>query len=232
MSFAAHAQVGQIAAFISPTPGGGCTGICLISHTTIPGNANAGTTSSAINTTGANFLFINVHCSSSLSVPTPSDSLGNTWTAGGAYGSGAGVQDAFFFVANATVGSSQTFSLSSATGSVAAAEVVAFSGVLTSSPGDGTAGNGNGSGTSVQPGSITPTGNGRLVLTGMGYTSASTQSVNDSFIVTDTVAFTAAVNYGGSLAYLIQATAAAINPTWTFGTSQPQSATSVVAFKP
>jgi hypothetical protein len=67
----------------------------------------------------------------------------------------------------------------------------------------------------MQPGSITPSQSGALVVTAVGFGSnGDTSSINLGFTIAQHVALTGNT-YGIGFAYLIQGAAAAINPTWT-----------------
>jgi hypothetical protein len=92
----------------------------------------------------------------------------------------------------------------------------AFSGVKQTSPFDQINGS-NGFASTLQPGSITPTENNELVVALLGINSSGTpMSINSGFTETNTeINFGAGDHYGGCMAYIIQTTAAAVNPTWT-----------------
>jgi len=78
----------------------------------------------------------------------------------------------------------------------------------------------NNSTSTLQPGSLTPLSNNKLLLTFVSCDSctATSFSVNSGFSIIDQVPRDATQNgghVGGAWAYLVQGTAAAINPTWT-----------------
>lgn len=83
--------------------------------------------------------------------------------------------------------------------------------------------------TTIQPGSVTPVADGYLVLTGMATTSLPTGafSIDSGFTIADE-RHSVSVEYGGA-AYLLQSTAAAVNPTWTLAASGPVDATATIA---
>ena len=198
------------------------TGPTLVAHGTAGGNTGA--TTSGLNTTGANFLIIGLGYFPGNTI-TISDSVnggaGNTWTALTAYAGTLAAQ--MWYVQNPTnVGANHTFSFS-ATGAVygnMAAEAwssMATSGVFQTGTDNGT----NSGGTEVttlQVGSITPSGP-TIVFSCIGYgdTTGETLSMNDSFTLADHVAMGS--QQGMGLAYLIQTSGSAINPTWSFGGS-------------
>jgi hypothetical protein len=84
---------------------------------------------------------------------------------------------------------------------------------------------------SAQPGSITPSVSGSLVVSGDTYTDTSTLSVNSSMTIAKQVPVVSGIAYGGGIAYLSQTTAAAINPTWSSSTGSGMCAT-IMAFHP
>lgn len=73
-------------------------------------------------------------------------------------------------------------------------------------------------GTTIQPGSITPAASNALVATCLMHDAASTISINGGYTITG-ITYSAGVNMGCRLAYLVQGAAAATNPTWTNSTS-------------
>jgi hypothetical protein len=72
--------------------------------------------------------------------------------------------------------------------------------------------------------------NGSLIINGLSANNAVTPSIDNGFTVLDTVTTAGGQHWGGCAAYLIQATAAAINPTWTF--SNTSVALRTASFKP
>ena len=173
---------------------------------------NGGSTSGATDMTGATLLV------SSLSYVVGTgdgitDSLGNTWVKI-AEATQVTRVSSLWYVANPTVGSSMTFSPTAGFGRAAFA---GFSGVATASPLDQTAAGGSTSGTSLQPGSITPAENDELVVATLAWDNSDTASVNSSFTISNQGS--SANPIGAALGYLIQTTAAAVNPTWSITNS-------------
>ena len=186
--------------------------IALVSHTSVQG-AGSGTTG-AINTTGATLEVAII--SDSSGTPTLTDSLGNTWVQIGTY-EVDGNSDALigvFYVSNPTVGASQTFSI--ATCNFCTLAVAAFSGTATSSVLSGHTQGNSASGSSINAGSITPPANNYLFVAGaVANNSNSLSSIGSSFTITDNGAYNPGVAESGALAYFVQGTAGALNPTWT-----------------
>jgi hypothetical protein len=177
------------------------------------GSTNTVTTP-AITTTGSNFSVAMVTGRGSL---TMADSNSNTWTpltlqSDDAYGR-------LYYVLSPTVGGGHTFTATD-TGDRVSVAVACFSGVATSSAFDAENGKlDNSGGTTSQPGSITPSVNGELVIAACGGYYINQQVAFpltvDSGVTSQEVVLTiSGVQFGISLGYLIQNVAAAINPTW------------------
>jgi hypothetical protein len=200
------------------TGGGGGSGITLIAHCVGHSTNNTSVTSAACNTTGANFLVF-VCGEYGGSAETPSDSLSNTWSSRTLYSGSATRIQLFYTGPTATVGAAQTFTCSGGGTAYPALAAAAFSNVA-ATPYDVENGHGTGSATTtVQPGSITPGVNNELVIS--GFTSDGTQSsisVDSSLSITDSF-LGSGTSVCISLAWIVQSGAAAVNPTWTGGTS-------------
>jgi len=192
----------------------------------VVGSGAADVTTTGIDTTGANLLIIALACDDAYNT-TPTDSKGNTWTQLTSYTQG-NVRVRVWFSIPTSVGTSHTFSASgSIIGTIFAH---AFSGVVQTSPNDQQNG-ANSFNTSLATGSITPVENGELLFTVYGINGVGVPiSIDSSFTETHEVDFNSGVSYGGATAYLIQTTAAAINPTWTRTNSNGQAAT-IISFK-
>lgn len=215
--------------------GGGASvpAIALVAHTKVTPAGNSGGTSPAIITTGANLIVLGVAYANSHTV-TISDSKGNTYTALNTATTTAQV-GLLYYCLNPIVGSGHTFTIGTSSSQQSMC-IAAFSGVKTASAFDQQ--NANTSlvaGTTVQPGSVTPSVANSLVVTmhsaafidlGGGV------SVDSGFSQTDYVPLVASTSYGTSLAYLVQGAAAAINPTWTDSVSNSFKVATIATFKP
>lgn len=179
-------------------------------------------TSSGINTTGANFGVIAASFFSGTT--TVSDSLGNSWNALSVYAEGNCKIQLWWSILT-SVGAGHTFSITGSAGSVG---VVTFSGV-NAVPFDSENGNNSSGSGSIQPGSVTPSLDGSVLVTGLDNFTATTPSINGGF--TSFGAGYAGGTLGGGIAYLIQTSAAAANPTWTYSSANIEAA-SIAVFKP
>jgi hypothetical protein len=188
-------------------------------------------TSAAINTTGATLIVIATsdYGINGCTYPdTITDSKSNTWTCAGTYSSDASVDHATIWYSIPTsVGSGHTFTVS---GSLDSFAVAAFAGTAISSVVDAVTGAG-GSSSTLQPGSLTPGADNELLIAVGAVYGVNVSSVDSPFSsnLVQNVAG-GPVNEAVALAYEIQTTATARNPTWTFSGSQ-YPATILVAFK-
>jgi hypothetical protein len=183
-------------------------------------------TTGSVDTTGVNL--IPVHTAALGNLGGVTDSKGNSYSlAVRSLGSG---KSALNYVQAPTVGSGHTFTGGTGNGSFPSIEVAGFSGSDTS-PLDVT-NSSNSTGTTIQPGSITPGANNELVVAGCAFEISFSPllSVDGGFSITDNDPGAFALAYGGVLSYLIQTTAAAANPTFTGNSSGPAAAT-IASFK-
>ncbi len=193
---------------------------------------SAGGTTSAVDTSGNTLLVAAVVSYTLVSDATISDSKSNTWTP--LTKSASTTQYVkFFYVANPTVGTGHTFTVSG-TGSFASIGVITFNGVTTSSPFDQqNGGTFNAGATSLATGSVTPGVSGEVLVAAIGLNASSgTPTIDSSFVspCTDYFNYSAGVNFAVGLAYQIQTTATARNPTFSFTSSNPVAA-AIATFK-
>lgn len=121
------------------------------------------------------------------------------------------VSAALFYCANPTTSASHTFQTDDP--DYPAICVAAFADTAVA-PADQTSQATATDATTIQPGSITPAEGNELVITAVCY-EVLTVSINGAFTITDQVSALGGTSEGLALAYLIQTSAAAVNPTWT-----------------
>lgn len=186
--------------------------IALVSNATASG-ANGGTTA-GIDTSGATLLVARITAASGAGTVT--DSKSNTWVALTS-ANGSTPDETIYYVANPTVGSSHTFTVSGAA-SFSVIDALAFSGVATTTPFDAenTAAGGGFDNTNAKPGSITPSENNELIVCGFAFDTTQTMTIDSSMTIVSQTPLAGGLNYGGAVAYKVQTTAAAINPLWGF----------------
>lgn len=207
--------------------------ISLVTSTYQGLGANGGTTGTAIDTSTATLLVVSVSDYEVNPLGTLSDSKSNTWTSLTAYDDAAGLGTArvrLYYAANPTVGTGHTFTYTGS-GIYASIGVVAYSGAATTSPLDTGKDSGSAAvGTSLQPGSLTPSEDNCVVVGGFSFDNADTLSINGGFTIHAQAVKSAANWFGGGIASLIQTTAAAANPQWSL-TNSTTLATALAVFK-
>jgi hypothetical protein len=194
---------------ITVNPASSGSPISLVAHTLSTGFAATNTTA-AINTTGATLIVLAIN-QEFVGFSSPTDSAGNTWTL-------IARQDnfAWYYCLNPAISTNHTFSIANSLAGIyrTTVAVQAFSGSFTALD---TQSNAFVSG-STQPGAITPSHNGELLVStvecyveGLGAV-----GVDSGFTITDYTAINSspwAFAFTG-LGYYVQPAAAAVNPTW------------------
>jgi hypothetical protein len=202
--------------------------IALVTKVEAAGASNV--TSGAIDTTGANLLVMVVSSYSGGPAPTVSDSKSNSWTGLTAKSSGFGYSRIFYSVPS-SVGTSHTFTVSGA-GVYTWFSAMSFSGAHATTPYDAENGATTGGAESLATGSVTPSEDNCLVVAalGSGGTGTYTFSIDGSFSVQDQASYVGGNNMPGASATLIQTTAAAANPSWSW-TGSVAAAATIASFK-
>lgn len=156
-----------------------------------------------------------------------SDSKGNTWTPLTKHGpgGGGGVYSIFYYCESPTVGSGHTFTWTPGA-TYPILSVKGFSGGTASSFLSENGATANAVST-LSTGSVTPSEDNCLVIAGLTIDVGTSITINGGF--TATVLNAGSVE-GGGIAHLIQTSAAAANPAWSWTTNSPASA-SIAVFK-
>lgn len=194
-------------------------------------SANGVGTTSSIDTTGATLLVIVAAYDSGATI---SDSKGNTWTALTAQNQqgGSSTFSRIYYCVSPTVGSGHTATVSIGYGAVA---LLAYSGVDTASPLDGESGD-DGPASPPVTGwgapSFTPGSNGCLLILGacFGNDGGGSLAADSGFTVRQARQAVNLTSYGVGVADLIQTTAAAVAPNFTWASGSTVS-TVLAAFK-
>lgn len=189
-------------------------------------------TTAPADTTGAGLLIVALSSVNSTygTTPTVSDSKGNTWTALTAK-VGVYYRECLYCCLAPTVGTGHTFSCDHAGANPPESRpTLAF----LAASGTYTAGAENGNhidagSSSVQPGSVTPAVDGSLVVTGLLFGDASSATIDSGFAA-DTIN-TGSDHLSAAIGWLEQGTAAAVNPTWSWGGGDTP-VTTIAAFEP
>jgi hypothetical protein len=201
--------------------------IALVGKSAIAADTGINTvTTGALATLGANFLLAAV--SSRSTVPTLTDTYGNTWT-GLTFTGWPTVNPSvkLFYVANPIVGAAHQ--ITTAAGLVPCAQLFAFSGVAPV-PFDVENGGTAATGTLVSAGSVTPSGVRALVFSCMTWESTAVASVSD-LTLQDQTTWVFGQHMGLATAFSIQGDSAlTVVPNWTV-TVGSQLAATVAVFR-
>lgn len=178
------------------------------------GNFNGGTTA-GIDTTGATLLVAMV-ADQTGTPTTPTDSKSNTWVGIGSYlDPGNSARGRLWYSVPSSVGASHTFT-SGGSVSQSTIAVAAFSGA-SATPLDLDSGHafGFGEASPHQPGSITPSQDNCLVITGGTYGGDMTSYAVSGYTQAGFENTVGGDHPGCAILYAIQTTATATNPSWT-----------------
>jgi len=177
---------------------------------------------SAVDTTGANFIAIWLSSYQLTAENTISDSKGNTWVPLTAIEVSGATRGRWFYCANPTVGSGHTFSAVSTfpTVSYPAIFVLPFSGVHATPFDDESAGDQSVNANTLATGQIDPTTAGLLLAGISWYNSVSAVSIDNGFSTPETL-LTSSNNIPGGVSYKIQASATAVTPAFSWTTMTP-----------
>jgi hypothetical protein len=222
------AKVGRAAA----AGGGGWTLISSVEGLSVGGNT---ITTSAINTTGADLIVI-----VALWYDLPMDASGfsdnqtNSYFLSSTSSPVVGSRCAIAYVYAPAVSSSHTFTFN-ATGGAPTIFVMAFSGALADVIDQQNVSGHSGSGTTSPPqvtGSITPSVNNSLIITGIATVADSGgHTVASPFILSNQANGVSGNSMAGGAAYYIQPTAGAITASWSWSDTAGV-ATIIASFKP
>lgn len=184
---------------------------------------NDGFTTGAQDTSGANFIIIGYSGAITTS-ETVTDSKSNTWNPLSLNTDGVvGHQSRLYYAYNATVGSGHTFTITG-TDNFPTLFIAWYSGVLSSGdPYDVSGSTENNPstvfGTTCVHASRTPSTDGQLIWGFCGADDQAPASINGGFTIRRSSTGTAGHSFSGGCADLIQTTATAWSPTWTFSSS-------------
>lgn len=208
--------------------GGSSYGTGPIAHSAVSGSGGyTNITTPAITTTGANLFVATVH--SYQSNPTVSDSKGNSWLTALQLAAGD-CWEAVYYVYAPVVGTGHTFT--SVNANYGGFEVSAWSGAAATPKDQANSFQTTASVSSIQAGAITPTSQHQLIIAtaSIGGTGLTLSSIDSGFTITDTLG-TVSGSQGGAQAYLIQGSAASVNPTWTITGGLNEAGAAIVSFK-
>lgn len=198
-------------------------------------NAAQISASVSINSTGTNAVWAVVSDyagGATLATVSVSDNKANSYSRliGNSSKSTINTRITVWYAENITAGASHTITYnSSGTNTFATLLVMACSGVKTSSSFDQENGATTVGATTIQTGSVTPSEDNEIVITGVSTLSLSSLTMT-GYTVEVQAAYNAGNSIGGGLAYKVQTSAGAENPTWALTTSVEASA-GITTFK-
>lgn len=186
----------------------------------VSASGNSPTTSS-IDTTGATLIVASSSYFGTAGT-TFTDSKGNTWNVLTNRITGTNSSLQLAYTVPTSVGAGHTFSANRSFMSLC---VAAFGDTFLVSPFDQESGAGSTSASTIQPGSITPSQDATLLVSGLNFGTGTddAESINSGFAIA-AQAGDGSANFRGSIAYLYQVSAAAVNPTWTLSANTQLSA--------
>lgn len=191
-------------------------------------------TTGGMDTTGATLLVVAVASYNENPQPAVSDSKSNVWTGPVVSSGSSGAERiAFWHCIPTSVGSSHTFTASQATSFVSIV-AAAFAGAAASTPLDqsnATSTTGNGVISTAQAGSVTPGQDNEVVIAAIASSVTSVSSIDSSFTLPAFVLFSSGLHWGCALAYKIQTSAGAENPTWQMAGIITTVSANIVTFK-
>lgn len=188
-------------------------------------------TTGAVTTTGSNlgFIFISDYAAGGSPSCVPTDSKSNSWTALTPQSSGVLTRIAGYYAYAPTVGTLHTFTATCNAGQYPGVIAIFFSGAK-ASPLDQQNGATTTGATTLSTGSVTPSENNELVISGISEVSAA-PAINSGFTLnsSETLAYSGTF-LGAAVAFKIQVALAAVNPQWSNLTGS-DAAASIETFK-
>jgi hypothetical protein len=190
----------------------------LVSGAEVKGVGNTTFTTGSIDSSGGDLILAIVSTGHATGAVL-SDSKSNTWHPLTTQTDGANLDEILYYAWNAIVGSGHTFTVTGS-GMFCSLIVQVFSGSKTSGdPLDQQAGASAGSGTSLATGSITPSAANCLIASAGGWATFSqpwTPAIDSGMTILDSQDQIGSVCNASALAYVVQTSAVAINPTWSW----------------
>lgn len=201
----------------------------LIAHTSAQSADGSNVVTSAIDTSGATILVVAVSSFLPGGAVTITDSKGNTWTSLTAH-SQTNNRLCLHYAKNPTVGSGHTFT-GAASSTFPGLAVQAWSGAHTTAPADQENGAATPTASALATGSVTPSQDNELVVSGASFSSmTNTLAIDNGFTVSDQAPLVSGQAMGIAFAYKVQTTAAAVNPAWSWS-GNDEAAVAIATFK-
>src|ERR1043166_364714 len=199
----------------------------VITHTAAASTDHDSVTTGAVDTTGASLIYVVAAVYDPGAVGTLADSKGNTWTESTRLIIN-NIRVITWYSRVTSVGSGHTFTFTGSPNFPAIA-VLALSGA-TASPFDSKNSGSVLSGTSLPTGSVTPAADNEVLISGIAFDgNENTLAIDNGFTISDQIDRAGGNNIGVGLAYKIQTTAVAVNPSWSWSVTA-YAATELAAF--
>lgn len=212
-----------------------CWAVYAVISQVCTGSTDGGSnvTTSAINTTGANLIFLVNSILGAGTEGTITDNKSNAWTKLTRYsGFQSGVT--IYYSTAPAVGSGHTFSEAAGLSTYETLCALAVSGATsTNLPFDLENGAIGQSVSSLQTGSITPSETSEIIVTGLGQCAglaSAPKSINSGFTIAADEVLVPGQHCGGSIAYKIKTDTTAENPTWSW-TGTDDGSAAIAGFK-
>ncbi len=179
-------------------------------------DANSNVTGN-INTVGASL--ITCSASSFVVVPTLTDNQSNTWTELTRQTNPFnGDVTSIYYVVSPATSATHTVTLAALAGQPSV-QCIAWTGTKLASPFDVQNGATTNTASSLATGSVTPSENNEIVVTGLTCTTCTAEMIDSGFTIQATSAWVSGKGLEGAIGYIIQTTAGAVNPTWSWTTA-------------
>jgi hypothetical protein len=206
--------------------------ITVVTGTNVCAGSSDGSavTTAGVNTTGATLLVAAVSDHPGFD-GTISDSQGNTWTTSLATANAGGSSGKLYFAVVTSTNASHTVTYSGDS-TFPSICIIAFAGTH-STPYTTQESTGTAASNAVQPGSLTPSEDNCVVVSALAFNDNSSQtfSINGGWTIAGQEPYSGGLHFGAGLGYLIQTTAAATNPQWSFAASSADLSASSAVFK-
>jgi hypothetical protein len=220
-------DIAEVAALqTAPASGGGGGGdYSLLASVSATADGSVATTA-AIDTTGAKLITVEIHHYAD-NAQAVTDSEGNTYTALTKRGSGNYFTKLFYCI-SPTTSATHTFTVTGDQYEVIGVQAWSHPGTPVF---DSESGSNAGSGTTIQPGSISPSGSSVLFVGSVTYSVLTADaSINSGFTKNYQLGIAGNPGYAAG-GYLIQGSSTAQNPTWTISAGPNVTASAMAVFK-
>lgn len=184
------------------------------------GNGVNAASTSALDTTGGDAIYIGMSWANSAATPVVTGTLGgvsdgNTYTVVGTPQDDGSVKNVLVYAKNANTGMTHIIT-ATRTGGLQSLCVLAVAGSNLSSPLDQAHGNAitAGMAETIKPGATTPGEDGEILVTTVDVTASATFAIDSPFTISDQINLAGGVAFGTALAYSIQTMATPRDPTW------------------